>query len=131
MLDRTYQYIRFFGRRKIVLHAEKQGIKVAANTFLGRRAIPLKPNSVYKTFTHTLGELGIPGTFHDVRHTFAICTLDKLMKIERYRQDGGRNALLELKFRMGHESLTTTTVYLRAREFYLTDIDSDLWETEE
>ncbi len=53
------------------------------------------------------------------------------MKIERYRQDGGRNALLELKFRMGHESLTTTTVYLRAREFYLTDIDSDLWETEE
>lgn len=131
LLDRTYQYIRFFGRRKTVLHAEKQGIKIAANIFLGRRAIPLKPNSVYKTFTHTLGELGIPGTFHDIRHTFAICTLDKLMQLERYRQDGGRNALLELKFRMGHESLTTTTVYLRAREFYLTDIDSDLWETEE
>jgi integrase/recombinase XerD len=128
LLDKTYQYATLFGRRKIVRATAKRGKLVPENIFLGRWGTALKPDSVYNNFKDTLEDLGLTGTFHDLRHTYAICTLDALMKVEANRRDGGRNALLELKHRMGHDSLKSTEKYLRAREFYLTDIDSELWD---
>ena len=50
------------------------------------------------------------------------------MKVEADRADGRRDALSELMYRMGHERLTSTQQYLRARKFYLTSIDSEPWE---
>lgn len=128
LLDQTYQYIAFGGRRNIVRAAVKRGIPVPSNIFLGRWGTNLKPNSVYKTYTDKLKELGLKGTFHALRHTYAINTLDQLMKVDEYRQNGGYNAILELARRLSHDSVTTTEVYLKARAFYLTDIYSEPWD---
>ena len=128
LLDKTYQYAKLFGRRALAREAAKRGKAVPDNIFLARWGTKLQPDSVYNNFTDTLNALGLVGTFHALRHTFAICTLDALMKVETNRTNGGHNALLELMHRMGHERVSTTQKYLRAREFYLTDIDSELWE---
>lgn len=40
----------------------------------------------------------------------------------------GRNPLLTLQKLMRHASIQTTMKYLTAREFYLTEIDSEHWE---
>jgi integrase len=129
LLDKTYQYIAFFGRPAIVRAARRRGAPAAPdNIFLARWGTALKPDSVYNRFKEALTELDIAGTFHDLRHTFAICTLDSLMRSERYASTRGMEAFFVLQGRMRRERMSSTMIYLRAREFYLDDIDSGLWD---
>ena len=129
LLDKTYQYIAFFGRPAIVRAARLRGSpEPPDNIFLARWGTDLNPDSVYNLFKDALKTLDIKGTFHDLRHTFAICTLDSLMRSERYAGSRGMEALLVLQVRMRHERISSTMIYLRAREFYLDDIDSGLWD---
>ena len=129
LLNKTYQYVAFFGRPAILRAARRRGNSdIPANIFLGRWGTTLRPDSVYNRFKAALAVVSLPGTFHDLRHTFAICTLDALMRSERYAGSKGLEALLVLKSRMRHEQISSTMIYLRAREFYFEDIDSGLWE---
>jgi integrase len=131
LLDKTYQYIRFFVRADIVRALKGRGKVAEDELFLGRWGKALQPNSVYKAFKDALERVGLRGTFHDLRHTYAISTLDKLMRLPRHEATDGMNALLELKHLLRHGSLESTMVYLKARNFYLTEIYSDLFDLPE
>jgi len=131
LLDNTYRYAKLFGRRIIARDAAKRGRTVPPNIFLARWGTGLKPDSVYRVVDKAIKTAGLKGSFHDFRHTYAICTLDALMNLPRHEGSNGKNALLELKIRMRHESLETTDDYLKARDFYKGDIDSDVWMMDE
>jgi integrase len=107
------------------------GKEISNFIFLARWGTPLQPDSAYRIVTKAIKHSGLRGSFHDLRHTFAICTSDKLMRLPRNERSDGKNALLELKVRMRHESISSTECYLKARDFYLGDIDSDMWELPE
>ncbi len=128
LLDRTHQYIRFFGRAQVVRDTRARGKDVPTNLFLGRWGTALQPDSIYNNFKEKLKLAKLRGTFHEIRHTFAILTLDALMRLPQHAGTDGMNALLELKLRMRHSSVMTTEKYLRARNFYLTDLYGELWE---
>jgi integrase/recombinase XerD len=74
LLDKTYQYAKMLGRRAIVRSATRRGKAAPDNIFLGRWGTKLQPDSVYNNFTSILEKLGLRGTFHALRHTYAICT---------------------------------------------------------
>lgn len=128
LIDKTFQHIRYYDRRSVVHAARRRGTTVPDNIFLSRWGRGLKPDSVYQLFKAALNEAGVPGTFHDLRHTYAISMLDRLMRTSQFANSDGRNPLLILKNLMRHSSIETTQKYLQAREFHLTDIFSDAWE---
>jgi len=131
LLDRTHQYIKFFARSGITREATARGVPKQTALFLGRWGRPIKPDSVYRAFRKALKAAKIKGRFHDLRHTYAISTLHKLMQLNRHRETAGLNAILELKYLLRHASLSSTQIYLEARNYYLTEIYSDLFELPE
>jgi len=130
LLDETYRYAKLFDRRVVARNAAQRGKEVSNHIFLARWGTPLKPDSAYRTMTKAIEQAGLRGSFHDLRHTYAICTLDALMRLPKNVGTDGRNAILELRTRMRHESWETTADYLRARDFYLDNIESDQWAVE-
>ncbi len=131
LLDETYRYISLFERRAIVRWGRERGRDVPAEIFLSRRCEALKPDSVYNLFKKTLTDHNIPGTFHDLRHTYAITMLDLLMRSRTTSDAAPQNPLLILKTLLRHADTSTTERYLRAREFYLSDIYNDTWDVPE
>lgn len=133
LIDRTFQHIALYGRKAVQRAALARGRIVDDHIFLSLVGNPLKADSVYNIFKdNAITVLGIQGTFHDLRHTYAITMLDRLMKAaEANPSRDGRNPLLILKHLLRHSSITSTERYLVAREFYLTDIFSDTWELPE
>jgi integrase len=131
LLDKTHQYIRFFGRRATARATIERRGNVADNIFLSRWGEPLRPDSIYRNFKTALKQSGLEGVFHDLRHTYAISMLDKLMRQARHAHTDGLNALHELSVLMGHASTSSTRIYLMARQFYLSEIDSDIFDLPE
>lgn len=128
LIKKTNQYINLLGRPEIVRWAKEHGREVPPNIFLSRRATGLKPNSVYQNFEAAIARANLFGSFHWLRHTYAICTLDRLMNTTRYAGTDGRNALVDLRDLMRHKSVESTEHYLEARKFYLTELYSDLYD---
>lgn len=129
LLDETYRYIKLFTRRSVARAAERRGKSVSNAIFLSRYGNGLKPDSLYRNFKKALASAGIvDGTFHDLRHTYAITMLDRLMLAARTPEARVRNPLLALKILMRHASLSSTEIYLRAREMYFDDIEHDSFE---
>jgi integrase len=131
LLDRTYQYIKFYGRAETARAAMKRGKAVHDNIFLSRWGDPLQPDSLYKAFVKALKLNKINGRVHDLRHTYAISTLHKLMLLPKHANTNGLAALIELRDLMRHASFTSTEIYLGAYKHYLTLIDSNLFELPE
>lgn len=131
LLDRTQKYIRFIGRPDIVRSSRARGKQTPPNIFLSRWGDALQPDSLYRAFRSALQIAGLHGRFHDLRHTYAISTLHRLMQLPEHEGTEGLNAIMTLKYLMRHSSLTSTQVYLEARNFYLTEIYSDLFELPE
>jgi integrase len=119
LLDKTYRHAKLFDRRIVTNKTRNRGMEVPNHIFLARWGTALKPDSVYRSVAKAIQKAGLRGSFHDLRHTYAICTLDALMRLPRNATTDGHNALLELKTRMRHQSIDSTDGYLRAREFYL------------
>ena len=131
LLDETHRYIALFERRALVHKARARGLPVPTEIFLTRRCAAIKPDSVYNLFKDVLNANNIAGTFHDLRHTYAITTLDLLMQSTTMPDARNRNPLLILKYLMRHADLSSTERYLSAREFYLSDIYHDTWDIPE
>lgn len=55
-------------------------------------------------------------TFHDLRASFGMNLLDKLMPLVKNKELDLSHALMHIKERMGHSSLTTTEKYLNFRD---------------
>jgi len=129
LIDETFRYVSFFERRSVANRARKRGNIVPNAIWLSRWGRQLAPNSVYQVFKKALRDAGIPeGTFHDLRHTYAITMLDRLMRSTENAHAQARNPLLVLKHLMRHSSIASTEIYLRARDFYLSDIFHDTWD---
>lgn len=132
LLDETYRYVSLFERRTVARNARKRGNFVPSVIWLSRWGKPLRPNSIYQNFKQAVEKAGIQaGTFHDLRHTYAITMLDRLMRTAANEEARARNPLLVLKHLMRHATLASTEIYLRARDFYLTDIFQDTWDVPE
>lgn len=127
LLDRTYRYAALFDRREMVTLVRARGKDPSDHIFLTRRGSGIRPRTVYQLFADLLESTRLTGTFKDLRDTYAINSLDALMKSKEHRSADGSNALLTLRVLMRHESTATTERYLRARKFYGDIIDSDLW----
>jgi integrase len=115
LLDDTYRFIRFGGRRDLERYCLQQGRPVSDRIFLGPTGSGLTGNAAYRAFKKALLTAGVPGRFHDLRHTYAINMLDSLMR-KAGATKSPKNALLALKRLMRHSSFTSTEVYLEARE---------------
>lgn len=60
--------------------------------------------------------MGFNFSFHDLRATFGMNLLDKLMPLVDSKELKLSHALIHIKERMGHSSLSTTEKYLNFRE---------------
>ncbi len=132
LLDETYRHVSLFERRTVSSNARKRGNTASSAIWLSRWGKSLRPNSIYQNFKQAVQKAGIQcGTFHDLRHTYAITMLDRLMRSAANDETRARNPLLVLKHLMRHSSLASTEIYLRARDFYLSDIFHDTWDVPE
>lgn len=86
--------------------------------FVGRRGNAIKRNSVSRAFRKCADRVGTDATFHHLRHTFAVNVLKMLDCAALEGQT--LNSLKTLQVLMGHASLESTEIYLRAM-----DVSSD------
>ncbi|WP_081333400.1 tyrosine-type recombinase/integrase [Burkholderia vietnamiensis] len=92
--------------------------KDAHRIFIGRRGLAIARASMSKVFRRHADEIGSDATLHHLRHTFAVHVLNML---ERYSGDGDSlNSIKTLQVLMGHASIASTEIYLRAM-----DVSSD------
>lgn len=80
--------------------------------FLGRTGKKISRNEVSRRFRAAADKIGSKCTFHHLRHSFAMYVLDYLEKISRKGIE--INPLKTLQILMGHASVDSTEVYLRA-----------------
>jgi integrase len=120
LLDETYRYAKLLDRRTIVSSLNSRSQPIPEQLWLTQRGAPMKPDSIYRAFKAALRASGLRGTFHDLRHTYAINTLDMLLLCDDKRRRGKSPEKL-LKIMMRHESEYTTEQYLTARDLY-TDV---------
>jgi site-specific recombinase XerD len=86
----------------------------AGEVFLNRRGAPMSRHSLSSMFRHCANQIGSKATLHHLRHTFAAHVLRVL---ERYdRRGDAMNSLKTLQVLLGHASIETTEIYLRAVE---------------
>lgn len=82
--------------------------------FLGRTGKKVSRNAVTRQFRSAADQIGSRCTFHHLRHSFAMYVLDYLENVARKGVD--INPLKTLQVLMGHASVDSTEVYLRAYE---------------
>lgn len=82
--------------------------------FIGKRGTAVSRGSLSKAFRNCADRVGTRATFHHLRHTFAVNVLGIL---EQRVQDGDSlNSIKSLQVLLGHASLESTEIYLRAME---------------
>ncbi|MFL9914120.1 tyrosine-type recombinase/integrase [Paraburkholderia fungorum] len=82
--------------------------------FVGVRGDPISKNALSKEFRRCANKIGSDATLHHLRHTFAINVLETL---ERRAQSGDPlNSMKTLQILLGHASLESTEIYLRAMD---------------
>ncbi|KGV03099.1 phage integrase family protein [Burkholderia pseudomallei MSHR4032] len=92
--------------------------KDARQIFIGRRGSAIDRASLSKVFRKHADGIGTDATLHHLRHTFAVNVLSML---EQRSSDGDSlNSIKTLQVLMGHASLESTEIYLRAM-----DVSSD------
>ncbi len=126
ILDETWTYIRLH-RSKILSECKARGGKTGESALWpGRWGSKLTEAGARAAFNAALEAAGITdGVFHDCRHTYAITTLDRLMLKSSDPKAKLRNPLEALKKLLGHKHLSSTAIYLQAREQYLEDLTDD------
>ena len=82
--------------------------------FIGRTGRPLSRQALTKEFRRCGNLIGTDATLHHLRHTYAANVLAFLQRSNT--EDGGQNSLKTLQVLMGHASMESTEVYLRASE---------------
>lgn len=93
-------------------------LKDARRIFIGRRRSAIDRASLSKVFRKHADRIGTDATFHHLRHTFAV---NVLRMLELRGDDGDSlNSIKTLQVLMGHASLESTEIYLRAM-----DVSSD------
>jgi integrase/recombinase XerD len=129
LLDETHQYIRYVRRRVVLASRRRVGCFASAALWLGRWGTRVSTSAIRSAFRRGLENARLTeGRFHDLRHAYAITMLDKLMQDSADPKSRSREPLKALKRLLGHSSITSTEIYLRARKEYLDDIEPDDFE---
>lgn len=93
--------------RQVRENNQKYGV-VFANLFLTEAGVPFPGNGLEKIFMVLRGKVGFDVHPHRLRHTYATCLLWSLRKSKTFEGE----PLLYVRDRMGHSSVSTTTIYL-------------------
>jgi integrase len=105
LIDRTHAYVR--EERALAARSRRRG-EVLFLTDDGR---PLTPRRIGAIFAEACRRVGVAGTFHALRHTFAAAMLAVLQR--QTRRVPELNPLLTLQTILGHADPSTTMIYLR------------------
>lgn len=120
LIDRTARYIATHRR---LIHPNARHHQAL---WLTQRGDGVSPKTITSEFVAARKLAGVEGTFHDLRHTFAINMLDRLFKARFPDGSSVQDPLQALQRLLGHRSPTSTARYLTARKLYL----SNLWDEE-
>ncbi len=94
--------------------------------FLSARGKPIVPNYLSRVFRTAAERVGVKGTLHHLRHTFALMALDSLQEIlTPSRAINPQKILQEL---LAHANQSTSEIYLRARRGYESAVAEHLGE---
>lgn len=105
-----YQYFTFDRSRLLSKHRVKFGIETTL-LFLSRNGDPLSVGGLNNAFRRVSQKTGIWCTPHMLRHTYGTYELIRMSREKTQSQ-----ALLWVRDRMGHSSITTTEIYIHAAD---------------
>lgn len=86
----------------------------AREVFVNQAGAPISRNRLSRVFRGCANQIGSSATLHHLRHTFAVHVLKVLEGYER--RGDAMNSLKTLQVLLGHSSIETTEIYLRAVE---------------
>ncbi|MDR7332716.1 site-specific recombinase XerD [Kinneretia asaccharophila] len=86
----------------------------ACEVFVNRHGSPMSRHALTSMFRRCADEIGSKATLHHLRHTFAAHVLRVLEGYDR--RGDAMNSLKTLQVMLGHASIETTEIYLRAVE---------------
>lgn len=125
LIDRTDWYVGE-ERARIVRRARARDrhYRASPNLLLATTGAALSRKRLTALFAEGFAAAGIKGTFHWLRHTFAMVMLARLQRQARHNPD--LNPLKILQVLMGHRSIATTAIYLRCVEVHDRDLSECL-----
>ncbi|MGJ9420711.1 tyrosine-type recombinase/integrase [Massilia sp. CMS3.1] len=88
--------------------------------FLSPNGYKLQREEISRVFRRCADKFGIGAVLHHLRHTFAVTTLEILQR--KANAGGSVNPLKTLQILMGHRSLESTQIYLRAMDVYSDEV---------
>ena len=113
LLDRTWRYIH--AERAAIRNTTRKTHSDEAAVFLsensGRR---LSSKTLWRHFHEAVQSCGMTVRFHDLRHTYAIHRLLTLEAAKRENPSLPFVPILKLKENLGHHSLASTQIYVKA-----------------
>lgn len=120
--------LRYAGedRARIIRRARARDrhFRSPANLLLTSYGTALSGKRLTALFAKGFADAGLKGSFHWLRHTFAMVMLARLQQQARSNPD--LNPLKILQVLMGHRSIATTAIYLRCVEVHDHDLSESL-----
>ena len=125
LIDRTDWYAGE-DRARVVRRARARDRRYQppANLLLTTHGTALSPKRLTALFAKGFADAKLKGSFHWLRHTFAMVMLARLQQQARDNPD--LNPLKVLQVLMGHRSIATTAIYLRCVEVHERDLSESL-----
>lgn len=125
LIDRTDWYAGE-DRARIIRRARAgdRHYRPPLNLLLTTHGAALSGKRLTALFAKGFADAGLKGSFHWLRHTFAMVMLARLQQQARDNPD--LNPLKILQVLMGHRSIATTAIYLRCVEVHDRDLSESL-----
>ncbi|MFC3595601.1 tyrosine-type recombinase/integrase [Sphingobium scionense] len=125
LIDRTDWYAGE-DRARIIRRARARDrhFRSPTNLLLTSYGTALSGKRLTALFAKGFADAGLKGSFHWLRHTFAMVMLARLQQQARSNPD--LNPLKILQVLMGHRSIATTAIYLRCVEVHDHDLSESL-----
>lgn len=104
LLEETWWYV--------LTERPRSGSSEEHSVFLTRRGFPVSRSTLSRVFRRCADAAGSKATLHHLRHTFATNVLRVLEAFER--ADAPMNSIKTLQVLLGHATVRSTEIYLRA-----------------
>lgn len=114
LVEETWVYIMF----------QRSVVASSSFIFLSRNGLPVQRGHLSKIFKKISLNISPGATFHHLRHTYAVVVLTMLQ--ERAAHGESINPLKTLQVMMGHASIDTTEIYLRALDVHSEAVEQTL-----
>jgi integrase len=116
LLDETWWYVSTERR--------SAANKNTKTVFVSNNGQPVRRQYLSSVFRKFCAPIQPEATLHHLRHTFAVITLTYLQR--RAERGDAINPLKTLQILMGHSSITSTEIYLRALDIHSESVESAL-----